>query len=247
MFRKQGFMNTFQILDFSIEKAKLNFPILDNESQTEVFTKTRRFSALYTYRYLMEGAEAFLLFHPLKGVAEVEAEHLLGYGPTLLDHSVDKTLDSLLQTSEGITKAISVIQPKWPFISNNGLVSAQNSGWLDFVFGTRTRNEKSEVEFFLRPFNGFAVLVSVDSVNAAWRPIAEEFENTRVSGDEEDGSEKVTYEETLNCLLKAFPHGKGGATWRQVEKSVGYSRRTIVRAIKLADGHKDWASRGQLD
>lgn len=54
-----------------------------------------------------------------------------------------------------------------------------------------------------------------------------------------------TYANVLECVLAAYPEGKTGANWKQVEQKVGYSRRSIVRALKQNGRWADWASGGQ--
>lgn len=49
----------------------------------------------------------------------------------------------------------------------------------------------------------------------------------------------------LECVMAAFPEGKGNMTWPEVEAIVGYSRRSIVRALKQDGQHSKWASTGQ--
>ncbi|QJF51976.1 hypothetical protein [Roseobacter ponti] len=49
----------------------------------------------------------------------------------------------------------------------------------------------------------------------------------------------------LDCILAVFPEGKQGATWAVVESKVGYSRRSIVRALKQNNLWSDWSESGQ--
>lgn len=46
------------------------------------------------------------------------------------------------------------------------------------------------------------------------------------------------------CVMQAYPDGKDEA-WDEVKKKIGYSRRTIVRALKKYGGHDWWAAGGQ--
>jgi len=50
---------------------------------------------------------------------------------------------------------------------------------------------------------------------------------------------------TFECVMAAFPDGKGYATWSEVEAKVGYSRRSILRALKQNGLHSKWAKTGQ--
>lgn len=49
----------------------------------------------------------------------------------------------------------------------------------------------------------------------------------------------------LDCVTSAFPQGKGNATWATVESKVGYSRRSITRALKQSGRYVAWAGAGQ--
>jgi hypothetical protein len=49
----------------------------------------------------------------------------------------------------------------------------------------------------------------------------------------------------LECTLAAFPDGKGNVTWSNVEAKVGYSRRSIVRALRRNGLYSKWAKHGQ--
>lgn len=53
------------------------------------------------------------------------------------------------------------------------------------------------------------------------------------------------HQSVMECLLSAYPNGKGKATWETVELKVGYSRRSIVRALKQNGLWEDWAEGGQ--
>ncbi|SEK68472.1 hypothetical protein SAMN05444413_1032 [Roseivivax marinus] len=54
-----------------------------------------------------------------------------------------------------------------------------------------------------------------------------------------------THQAVMSCVEQAFPDGKGKATWADVEAKVGYSRRTIVRALRQRGLYEDWTARGQ--
>jgi len=48
-----------------------------------------------------------------------------------------------------------------------------------------------------------------------------------------------------DCVMSAFPSGKGSAIWDEVEAKVGYSRRSIVRALRSLNQYERWAKSGQ--
>lgn len=51
--------------------------------------------------------------------------------------------------------------------------------------------------------------------------------------------------DAYNCFVSSFPDGKGAATWAEVERVTGYSRRQINRGIRLLGGQKARAESGQ--
>lgn len=59
---------------------------------------------------------------------------------------------------------------------------------------------------------------------------------------EDQKIEGGSHQRVLADLLQAYPNGKVGA-WAEVEKKVGYARRTIERAL-TATGRKDWKEGG---
>ncbi|MEX0280121.1 MAG: hypothetical protein AB3N13_02895 [Arenibacterium sp.] len=70
---------------------------------------------------------------------------------------------------------------------------------------------------------------------------------SRVKGLETNTEEsEPEYPVVWQCVQEAFPDGKGLATWKEVEDSVGYSRRQIVRAIKANTDYDTWAQGGHI-
>ena len=55
---------------------------------------------------------------------------------------------------------------------------------------------------------------------------------------------RTSNETILQYVMEAFPNGKDSATWAEVEVKVGYSRRSIVRALKSLEQYVDWAGNG---
>jgi hypothetical protein len=69
------------------------------------------------------------------------------------------------------------------------------------------------------------------------------------SAFDDDGSKSRTSamagQNILDCVMTAYPNGKGTVTWQDVEVKVGYSRRSIMRALKQNGQHSTWATTGQ--
>lgn len=49
-----------------------------------------------------------------------------------------------------------------------------------------------------------------------------------------------SHETIRNYVLEACPDGKGSLSWDRVESKVGYSRRSIVRALKALNQYEEW-------
>lgn len=50
------------------------------------------------------------------------------------------------------------------------------------------------------------------------------------------------HQNILDCVLAALPDGKVDLTWKEVVAKVGYSRRSIRRALEYYDRYSDWAT-----
>lgn len=57
-------------------------------------------------------------------------------------------------------------------------------------------------------------------------------------------SDASSYKNIVACVLEAYPSGKGTAIWDEVENKAGYSRRSIVRALKAEGAYSTWAKGG---
>lgn len=59
------------------------------------------------------------------------------------------------------------------------------------------------------------------------------------------GSKVCSNQIISRTVKQVYPDGKNDATWSEVETKVGYSRRSIVRALKALDQYNEWAKHGQ--
>lgn len=75
--------------------------------------------------------------------------------------------------------------------------------------------------------------------------VSEERRLLKLFGVEVPDSGSRNSQRIVDYVLQAFPDGKGPATWETVQLKVGYSRRSIVRALKDFDVYYDWARGGQ--
>jgi len=95
-------------------------------------------------------------------------------------------------------------------------------GWLHF--------ELSDARALASQFEGQVLCIRAD--------LADQFTASAFDGWQPDNSTAVGagLRDAYLCFTKAYPHGKGTATWPEVEKVTGYSRRQIVRAMKKYSG-----------
>lgn len=122
---------------------------------------------------------------------------------------------------------------------------------------------RSDIDKFVRPFAGWAVCWRMDALPTTPREVLEELGYPNIDfGEQFDVSDtgrqvidlgepvvvsnekSASLDAVMACVLEAFPNGKGAATWADVEKSVGYSRRHIIRNLKQAGTYSQWIRGG---
>ncbi|WP_306132234.1 hypothetical protein [Roseivivax marinus] len=66
--------------------------------------------------------------------------------------------------------------------------------------------------------------------------------------DAETNNKKSTsaHKDVMSCIRQAYPYGKGAAVWETVEAKVGYSRRSIVRALRHHGQYEEWIKGEQV-
>lgn len=105
----------------------------------------------------------------------------------------------------------------------------------------------------IREYKGWAVCWSEDQIpddqEEIFRAIGLEkeagwlSEGLRRMGETSSDLKQSGTRHVADCLLQAFPDGKGGATWSEVEAKVGYSRRHILRAISDSPRLSAWVGK----
>lgn len=138
-----------------------------------------------------------------------------------------------------------VIDPESGLIceKNGSAAGISNSGGL-------LEAELSDPLKFIRPYLGWAL---------CWNSDIDELETSEILlavglDEEAEWANRVELEipagsknlveaaspDVVSCMLEAFPNGKGHATWKNVVAKVGYSRRTILRAVDSDPRVKEW-------
>jgi hypothetical protein len=116
--------------------------------------------------------------------------------------------------------------------------------------------EKNEIQLFIdqqvRPFVGWSICWSPDDIPETQREVfgslgIQNIDWERIEDHSFDKSKasQNSASNVIDCVIAAFPDGKGDVTWPDVEAKVGYSRRSILRALKQNGLHSKWAKPGQ--
>lgn len=235
MFRKEGYLNFSQIcevvmqewsddLDLFHESETPDFPTLEERRQTFV---------TWGFRTVVDAVTCVALINE-KGLAtEVDAWRVLWEesekAPTawIAEANFPKDISSSVLSDER-RKHMS----GWSFVNDSGLLTLP---WR-WSYLTQPRSARAEQRRLLLPYRGWTVAVK----DADARSILEFVRGDGVARADK-GKQGLAY--IYNCFCEAFPDGKGSATWDDVQKRVGYSRRHIRRALETYGGH----SAGQLD
>lgn len=104
------------------------------------------------------------------------------------------------------------------------------------------RSEWVRASLVLDKFNGWAICISNDQAEK----LVDYFIARAGSGNKEEDEEKEgSHSFIYQCILETFPNGKT-AKWEDVVKQVGYSRRSINRALDAHGGREWWAGAGRI-
>lgn len=237
MLRKKGFLNWTQLVDFSLVKAYDLFPAAEDEEPGCYQYECRIFSATYTLRHLFENSDAFHLFGPNGELFEIDSDLILHGQDTLIDLDSKSTItkESKMNgslTADKVRENTNVIAPDYRFIDGLwGVVTTEACTKRMFGIWRKNKCESRCRCKYLSKFNGFTVLMSEIDVYAAWGIVAAGHAKLKQEMKGAPSEDINSLDFALNCFLDAFPNGKEGATWREIQEKTGYSRRTIVRAL----------------
>jgi hypothetical protein len=229
MFRKDGFLNFSQLINFSIEKSKQRFPAEGEGKVSDYIHACRVFSAAYTLRHILEAVDSIYVLGSTGEAVELDAEIFLE-DERLFEIDLDLAEPT---TIAKVTAAYGRINPSIPFVDMDlGIVSVSNCFLQRLIFWKSPSARAEEIRRRLRPFDGYAIAVSKKDVDAVWSLI-QELEIKNDARNQTSGASGVSgLEDALRCFYQAFPHGKNEATWETVQSRTGYSRRTINRALQ---------------
>ncbi len=133
-----------------------------------------------------------------------------------------------------------------------GTVTFKNNTKLLYKYAAHHNDSDYEVERlvekYLIPFKGWAICWNPDELPETNLDVLEEMGFGHL--DLEDAPNQFVASESNSetvymFIREAFPDGKGDATWSEVERKVGYSRRHIVRTLKIKGVYDDWSKGGQ--
>lgn len=152
---------------------------------------------------------------------------------------------SPFDNSKSISRLSRVLAASWYFTDlYTGIVSAP-ALWRFRKFPMMNKEVTRELRLTaqaLAPFNGWSVSLNENVVEPYVKSLRKMIANFNIEEFSKGAPDALS--PVVACTLTAYPNGKGEATWADVEARVGYSRRSIVRALGDA-GQKDWATRGQ--
>lgn len=150
------------------------------------------------------------------------------------------------------------IAARFPYVdANTGVISLKNNSETllrDAICGGGScENIKPIIKANFQPFLGWSLCWKEDDlpetleeildgfglVGEHWRHILEEDIGPKTSSSNFRNPKDV-----IDCILTAYPNGKGSATWDSVETKVGYSRRHILRVLENDPEHYSWANTG---
>ncbi|MCE8539802.1 hypothetical protein KBY27_20260 [Ruegeria pomeroyi] len=109
-------------------------------------------------------------------------------------------------------------------------------------FSDRVANLSFTADFLrekIRPFQGGFLCLSASDADACFQHM----QTAHKDDDTRDDKKHASSDNIVRCLLEAFPDGKASETWENVERVVGYSRRSIIRALDSRE-MRWWASGG---
>lgn len=146
-----------------------------------------------------------------------------GAGPAL-ETDIPRDFDSALDFVRDLNN-------RWQFIPRP-LIGKLKVGLWQRIFNLVEREPDRKAIFeLMKNYDGYFVLLSESDLEAPMNDLR--FYRSQLSVTH-DGKPPSTIENILDCFNKAFPQGKGSATWEEVESRVGYSRRSIQRALQGA-------------
>lgn len=102
-------------------------------------------------------------------------------------------------------------------------------------------SEFGEIDGWIVCFERSAMTGREKDVKKLWRKA---LSSDRSMQADLQGNKQNSLEQVWQDISQAFPHGKT-ATWADIERISGHSRRNIKRALDQYNGHESWAGRGQ--
>lgn len=229
MLRKEGFLNLLELF----RQVALDLPQLPLEADDE-FVKTqavvREKRATLDFHLLCDFLESVHLWDGKDYLVKVDAYAVFlrkkshGHLETALGGQDQKDYDSA-------ERYMSELDNRWQFIPHPLLGRVQIDPWPKFMNSFETDRVRRTIFRQMTIFNGYFILLSESDLEAPMSDLL--FYRSQLSVAH-GGKRPSTIENILDCFNKAFPHGKGSATWEEVEDRVGYSRRSILRALQGA-------------
>jgi hypothetical protein len=147
---------------------------------------------------------------------------------------------SSIENQAEIIECIVKLRTAWCFVDSSlgflDVPSRLSQKWESFDY------QSKKIGKVLRRFTGQTIAFSPTEVINLIEEAVEDFgadialKLLEAAVPKKDTPSGLTH--AYQCLIEAFPNGKGSATWDEVVTRTGYSRRTIVRAMKKFSGRQ---------
>lgn len=234
MIRRDGFLNFTQLIYLIWSERHddlMKFEPWDdsNGDAPSVFERRQTF-VFWVARLIIDNIEEVALIDGNGGFVRVDAACVF-----FSNADAHHQFASDLPIQRPITRANLAnfenrLSSDWEFVIGIiGIVKSRRSLWERVT--KKDSAERARLRKILLPFHGWTVTINEKYARAELKSIA-----LGVAANLQGADEIEPLEYVYQCFISKYPQGKGPETWSEVEKTTGYSRRHIIRAIKAFGG-----------
>lgn len=233
MLRRDGLLNFSQINDLIFEELRETIEGIESSGgNPSGMDRAFAWETWHLRMVLEDCAEVYLLHHDEEPV-RIDAAPIFLARPGFESRAGQIDLVEPLTTA-ALNTYIAQLYAAWEYVDLlHGLFLVPRRLSRSYLFGGKY---KRYLDDRLRVFSGRTVAIpeatAHQSVERFRGWLAAQKDDASRDGDTPDSSLLNVF----RTYSQAFPNGKGGATWSDVEKRTGYSRRHLTRAIKAFEG-----------
>lgn len=228
MFRKDGYLNFSQIHEFVMQEWVADLDLFEESETLDYPSAEERIDTMvaWGFRSVVDAVASVVLLNDKGRAVEVDAWRVL-WQEVPTEWAAEWPLPDF--SSRADLRAIrEKLQSGWAFVDIGGLITLP---W-EWRYLAKPNAARSALRKSLLPYRGWAVAVKEADARSV-------LDYIRGDGLAQGGNAEGKEAYIFDCFRKAFPDGKGKTPWREVEKRVGYSRRSIGRALKAFGAQKD--------